>query len=160
MLEMILAPKLLLLLASDHYPTGTDAIDPHSRAEADRQRMGQGHEPALGGGVGFGVRLRHQRSRRGDRDDRAASGAKRLLGGAGEQEGGGEIGVENLAPLRQRKCPQRPAHHDSGVGNEAIEPSEPLRHRLDRTRGGLFVSDIALDEDNAAQLLRIAALET
>ena len=56
--------------------------------------------------IGFGVRLRHQRPRRGDRYDRAVRPPQRLLGGAGEQEGSGQIGVDDAMPFRERQAAQ------------------------------------------------------
>src|ERR1700732_1585713 len=62
MLEMVLAPQLLFLLTSHDDPAGADAVHPHLGSEADRQGVGQRHEPALAGRIGFGVRLGHQRA--------------------------------------------------------------------------------------------------
>lgn len=58
-------------------PAGGDRIDPHPPGEADGERMGQGRNPTLGGGVAFGLRLAHAVSGRGDVDDDAAGGEVR-----------------------------------------------------------------------------------
>src|ERR1700730_16881951 len=67
MLEMVLAPQLAFLLTPHDDPAGADAVHPHLGSEADCQSMGQSHEPALAGRIGFGVRLGHQRAGWGNR---------------------------------------------------------------------------------------------
>jgi hypothetical protein len=122
--------------------------------------VGERDQPAFGGGIRFSVRLRHQRAGRGDGDDGATRGAQRLLGGAGEQIGGGQVGVQDLAPVGERERPQRLPHHDAGIGDEPIEPAEFVGHRAYGAPCGFFVADVTLDQGNTAALAGIAAFQS
>ena len=149
--------RALIIFGRD--PAGADAIDPHIRAEADRERVGQRHQPALRGGIGFGVGLRHQRAGRGDRDDRAVRLAQRLLGGAGQQERGGQIGVDDAVPFFQRQLAQRLADHDAGIGDDGVKPAEVLDQRCDGARRRFFLAHVAFDTSGIALAWRESALK-
>ena len=61
-------------------PAGAHAVHADLRAEAERKRLGEPDEAGFRRRVSFVVRLRLQRTRRGDVDDgaaRAAQGARR-----------------------------------------------------------------------------------
>ena len=152
--------SFVAVVAGRHDPARTDAIDPHVGPEADRQRVGEGDQPALGGGIGFGVRFRHQRARGRDGDDGAFGGAQRPLGGARQQEGCGQIGVDDLAPFGERELPQRLAHHDAGVGDDRIEPAETIDDGSHRHPRGRFVRYVALDREDVALPGRERARQT
>jgi len=116
-------------------------------------------EAALGGGVGFGVGLGHQRPRRRDGHDGALRGTQPPLRRAGQQEGGGQVGVENLAPFGQGEQAQRLAHYDAGVRHKRVEALEFVGDGSDRAPDGLFVRDVALDQNDVTHISVVAALE-
>jgi hypothetical protein len=82
-----------------------------------------------------------------------------ILGSAGKEECRGKIGVEHLAPFGERELTQRLAHHDSRIGDEAVQPPEPIEDGAYRTSRGLLGADVALDERAVTTVPGIAALE-
>ena len=87
------------------------------------QRMGQRQQPALGGAVALGIRLRLVGAGGGDGDDGAAGGAQHRLRRADQQEGAGQVGAEHRVPLRQRQRAERLADHEAGVADQGVEPA-------------------------------------
>ncbi len=132
-------------------PPRAHAIGPNVRPKADGERMRQRHQAALGGGMGFDVRLRHQRARRGDGDNRALGGAQRACGGLGQQKRRRQIDVDHVPPILQRKPPDRPADHDAGVANHRIEPAEALDRRAHGVAHRGLVGDVGLDGHRRAR---------
>ena len=104
--------------------------------------------------------FRHQRPRRGDEDHCAARLAQESLGGARQQERRGEIGVDDAMPFGERQPAQRFADHDAGVGDHCIEPAELFDEHLHRAGNGLFVADIAFDQNDVAIARRESALQS
>ena len=142
-------------------PAGAHAIDPDVGAEADGERVGQREQPALGGRVGFGVGLRHQRPRRGDGDDRALGRAQRPLRRPRQQECRRQVDVEDAPPVLERQPPDRPPDEDAGVGDDGVEPAEPVEREAHRLAHDVLVRDVALHGGRrsrpAAEVLRSAA---
>ena len=71
-----------------------------------------------------------------------------------KQKGGGQIGVEDLAPLGERELAQRLAHHDAGIGDERVEPAELSGDGLDRSWRRLLIGHIAFDDERRARRCR------
>ena len=157
MLGVVLAAQLGVFAGGD--PARADAIDPHVGTEADGERVGQRQQPALGGGIGFGVRLRHQRAGRGDGDDRALGGAQRLLGGAREQECRGQVDVEDPAPVLERQAADRlrimmPALEttaSSRPNRSSVRPHRVARRRSSATSPSMVTDDRAESRITAHQ---------
>ena len=85
--------------------------------------------------------------------------AQRLVGRAREQIGGRQIDVDDAAPFIVGQLPQRLRVDDAGIGDERIEPLEPLGEGRDCIVCGLLLRYIALDQADAAGIGCISALE-
>src|SRR5680860_45558 len=96
--------------------------------------MGQRHDAAFAGCVGFGVGLGLRRERGGDVDDRATwSLADQVQGVFRAEEITGEVSADDAVPLRQRERLQRTRIRiaDAGIVDERVYPPEMFRYRLD-----------------------------
>lgn len=130
---------------------GTDAVDADVRAEADGERVGEGNHAALGGRIGFRVRLRHGGARRRNGDDRTARFAQGFFGGAHQQKRRGQIGVDDALPFSERQPVQRLSDHDAGVGHERIEPAKARGDRSNSARRGFLLAHVARDQHGIAR---------
>ena len=93
------------------------------------------------------------------RHDGALRGTQRPLSRAGQQEGGGQVGVEDLAPFGQGEQAQRLAHYDAGVRYQRVEAIEFVGDGFDRATDGFFIRNVALDQNGVAPIPVVAALE-
>ncbi len=109
--------------------------------------MGQGHHTALGGGVRFCLRLRHDRPGRGDVDDRTAVDAKVGNCRTGAKKGAAQVDRDHAV-----KCGHVLAEHvgragvgDGGVVDQKVDPAAcgSLFHQGQHRR---FLADIRRDE--------------
>ena len=146
MLVVVLLAQFAVVAGFD--PARADAVHPHIRAEADRERVCQRDKATFGGRIGFGIRLRHQRARGCDIDDRTLGFAQWFFGRAGEQECGGQIDVDDALPFLQRQFSDRFALHDAGIGNKPVEPAKSRHGFANRAFDGGGIRDIAFDQDD------------
>ena len=121
-----------------------DRVDLHARrapvgAHPARQHL----QAALAGGVGRGPGPRDLRLQRGDVDDLAAAALDHPAGGgAADQEGAGEVRLDDAVPLGLGELEQRRAVLDAGVVDEDVERAELRLHRRDAGLGRLAVGDV------------------
>ena len=121
-------------------PAGGDRIDPHPPSEADGERVGQGRNPALGGGVAFGLRLAHAVSGGGDVDDDAA---------------GGEVRRKQLAQIERRRDAHgqrvlkflvgalvNPLHQRQGIVDQEVDVPVPVENGLDEGFQRFLFADV------------------
>ena len=140
-------------------PAGADGIDPDFSSEADCQRVGQGGDAALGGGVAFGLGLAHAVPGRGDVDDacsRCEIGGEQL----GQVEGGGDTDGERLLEflvsagvdaLKERRRIVHQHIHPAIFIND--RPGEILQHILPGNVAHIMIAGNAVDDANMRTLL-------
>src|SRR5690606_14659867 len=97
------------------------------------QRVGQGAQPVLAGGVGAPPRVGGQPGAGVDEDDVAAGGAQPGQQQAGQLGGGDEVGGERLLPDGGREVADRAEFDDSGDVEQGVEA---VGQRLPVERGG------------------------
>lgn len=121
-------------------PARRNRIDPHPPGEADSERVGQRRNPALGGGVAFGLRLAHAIPRRGDVDDDAA---------------GGKVLSKQLAQIERRRDADRQRileflvgaianalHQRQGVVDQEVDMPVPVQNGLGKGFQRLLFADV------------------
>src|SRR5690606_17232644 len=129
-------------------PARAEGVDPDARrGPLQGERLGQGHQPGLGGRV-RGQEGRAERGRRGDVDHGPAAAAEQV-GRGGVADGHGRVEVEphDLVPagqaqvleLDQEVGPARVVDHDV----EVAEPGDGLVHGRG---GGLAVGQVGGDD--------------
>ena len=113
--------------------------------QLERHRLRQHDHAALGRAVGRVVRRGLDAGDRCHVDDRAGGLEQRRQRGLGEQEGAGEVDVDDAAPLVGGHVLDPVAGGDAGDVGEHVEPAVPCQRLGDRGRASIRVADVAHD---------------